>query len=435
MLFKLPNIFWNITWCFNTLEGLALIPLSVSKYHIHIDYCVMDKNEFLERITPTMNRSMKKLKIGITIDVYDAVNGGVISTRRIVDELRKRGHEVYVFSTSNGTNPPDDPFFIPMKPFYVSVAKGIMKKLKMPLAKPIDALMRPLFKELDVVHSMFPFWLGYKSLQLAKAFHKPILTTFHIQVEHICKNIHFEAEWLTRSAYKLLIKKLYNRHDFVYCPAPLARQEVLKYGLKTPSAVLSNGVPPLFTPKPVPRPPALEGKFLILSVGRLSPEKSHKTIIEAIRQSQYKDRIQLLIFGEGPQRNHLLKQAADLPNPLQIQLVSPQELADYYNMADLYVHASVLETEGMAPLEASACGAPLLISDAPKSASGHFVIDQNSWFKHQNPQSLAQQIDYWAERPEALKQLGERYAQEAKKYRIEEVVNVLEQKYYELTKA
>ena len=376
-----------------------------------------------------MRSNKKKLKIGVTIDAYGSINGGIISTKRISRLLRERGHEVYIFTTGIDNS---NPYFIPMKPFYVPFAKGIMKKLKMPLARPIDKLMRPIFKDLDIVHSMFPFWLGYKSLKLAKEFNKPIVSTFHVQVEHIFKNIRFEPEFLIRKGYKLLINKLYNHTDFIFCPSKFARKEILRYGLEVPSQVLSNGVSPIFTQKSIARPKEFKDKFIVLSVGRLTPEKSHKTIIEAIKKSKYKDQIQLLIFGEGPQEKALLKQARTLPNPLLISTLDSEKLADYYNMADIYIQASEIETEGMAPLEAFACGTPLLISDSPKSASCQFVLSKEFLFKHGDEKELAQKIDYWFERPEELQDLGSQYAKKAEKYQISEIVDVIEDKYYEL---
>lgn len=376
-----------------------------------------------------MNDYPPKLKIGISIDVFDAVNGGVISTRRITEMLRQRGHEVYVFSTGNIEN---DPFFIPMEAFYIPFAKKIMQELKMPFAKPVDHLMRPVFKKLDIVHFMFPFWLGYKSLKLARALKKPVVSTFHVQVEHIFKNIHFESDWLIRNGYKWLIGKIYNRTDLVFCPSEFAKSELVHYGLTAPTLVVSNGVSDVFIPKPVIRPKALDGKFIILSVGRLSPEKSHKTIIDAVLQSKYRDRIQLMIFGEGPMKAELYRHAEALPLPLQIELTDEEGLATYYNLADLYIHASELETEGMAPLEASACGTPILVSNSPASASGQFVLDQQFLFSHGNATELSQKIDHWLERPDELKYWGSRYAESAEHYRIEKVVDTLEAQYYAL---
>lgn len=372
---------------------------------------------------------LKKLKIGITIDVYDAINGGVISTQRIVEELRNRGHEVYIFAAGNQE---EDEYFFPMKAFYVPLAKGIMKRLKMPLARPIYTQMEPIFKELDIVHYMFPFWLGYASLRLAKKYQKPSISTFHVQVEHIFKNIHFEPAYLVRKGYELLVNKLYNHTDFIFCPSKFAHEELIKYNLKSPSQVLSNGVSSIFSPREVNRPNHLKGKFLIISVGRLTPEKSHKTIIEAISKSEHNQDIQLLIFGEGPQEENLRKQAETLVNPVHIEVVDAQTLSNYYNMADLYIHASEIETEGMAPLEASACGTPLLISDSEKSASRQFALDPQFLFPHDDATALQAKIDHWINNKAALENWGHTYAEEAKKYHISQVVDVMEAKYYEL---
>jgi 1,2-diacylglycerol 3-alpha-glucosyltransferase len=376
-----------------------------------------------------MAMSRKKLKIGITIDVIDSINGGVISTRRIVDLLRERGHEVYFFAAGKKY---DDPYFIAMKAFYPPFARHIMKKLKMPFAKPSDKAMRPIFKELDIVHYMFPFWLGYKSLKLAKEYNIPTVSTFHVQVEHIFKNLHFEPEFLITKGYKLLINKLYNNTDFLFCPSKFAQEEILRYGLKTPSEILTNGVSPIFNLKVINRPQELKDKFIIITVGRLTPEKSHATIIQAILKSKYKNSIQLMIFGEGPQKKSLMQRASTLPNPVMIKIADASELVDYYNMADIYVHASEIETEGMAPLEASACGTPLLISASPKSASGQFALNDKSLFRHGDVNDLVKRLDYWIEHPQELKSSGNLYFNEAKNYQLSKVIDTIENKYYEL---
>ncbi len=225
---------------------------------------------------------------------------------------------------------------------------------------------------------------------------------------------------------------MYNRSDFILCPSPFAREELLRYGLKTPSRVLSNGVSDLFTPQVVTRPASLSEKFIIVSVGRLTPEKSHHTIIEAIALSKYASRIQLMLFGEGPLRDQLLHQGAILPNPVHIELVAQEELARYFNMADLYVHASEIETEGMAPLEALACGLPVLVSDSPKSAAGQFALDPAFLFCHADVRNLADKLDYWIERPDQLTSFRARYAEKANAYRMVHIVTEMENVYYTL---
>ncbi len=379
-----------------------------------------------------MKPNRQKLKIGICIDVFDAVNGGVISTRRICRLLRERGHEVFIFSIHGEKA---DPHFIPLKPVYLPFVRKVMQKLKTPLALPDRERMRPVFQNVDIVHSMFPFSLGYASIRLAREYHIPVLCTFHVQMDHLFNNAGISWKWLIRAAYRILIHTMYNRADLILCPSAFAREELLRYGLKTPSRILSNGVADIFVPQIVPRPASLEGKFIILSVGRLTPEKSHHTILEAIALSRYASRIQFMLFGEGPLRDRLEQQASGLPNPVQIALVSQEELVQYYNMADLYVHASSIETEGMAPLEAAACGVPLLVSDSPKSASGQFALNPDFLFRHDDARDLASKLDYWIERTELLRSYRAAYANEGNAYRLSSIVSELENIYYALIEA
>ena len=83
-------------------------------------------------------------------------------------------------------------------------------------------------------------------------------------------------------------------------------------------------------------------------------------------------------------------------------------------------------------MEASACGTPLLISDSAKSASGQFALTEESLFTHGSVADLTHKIDYWIERPQELQNLGNKYALEARKYEISKVVDIIENKYYEL---
>lgn len=64
-----------------------------------------------------------------------------------------------------------------------------------------------------------------------------------------------------------------------------AEGELRRHGVRVPTAVISNGVPERF--HRVPAPPLVEnGKFLVLTVGRIVIEKRQELIVEAIRRSR-----------------------------------------------------------------------------------------------------------------------------------------------------
>jgi 1,2-diacylglycerol 3-alpha-glucosyltransferase len=369
----------------------------------------------------------KRLKIAMVIDAYDdCKNGAAISTRRFV-ELLQKDHDVYLITTGE---PAPGKTLVPA--FYVPGVRKVMKRMKTPLAIPVTRRLSRVFREVDVVHLQFPFLLALESVRIARKLNVPIVSTFHIQAEHLAMNAGIRAGWFVRGCYRLWMNRLYNPSDLVICPSPFAQQELKRYGLTSPSVVISNGILPAYRPVESERKPEWEGKFIILSVGRSSPEKRHKMIIQAVNQSPYRDKIQLFLIGEGPMREKLEEMGKVLPNPPVFLTLPAEELIYYYNIADLYIHAASIEVEGMTVLEAMACGLPLLIANSPKSAARQFALDERSLFDCASIQALVEKINYWMENPGELKKSREKYLESAVTYRIENSFALLLDSYYRI---
>jgi len=359
--------------------------------------------------------SKKRLKIAMVIDSYDdCQNGAAISTHRFVELLRKE-YEISVITTG-------DPALgkIVMPRFYVPIVRRIMKRMNTPLAIPTYRKLRKVIRGMDIVHIQFPFFLGIRSVRIAAKLKIPVISTFHIQAEHLAMNAGIRSSAFIRYCYKIWIKRIYNRSSMVICPSKFAQDELKHYGLKVPTTIISNGFLPMFKPNVVQRDPNYADKFIILSVGRFAPEKQQEIIIKAVRISKHCNEIQLILIGEGPLRKKLEEGGGDLPNPPVFLSLSPEELVKYYNMADLYVHAATVEVECMTVLEAMGCGLPLLIADSPKSATKQFALDNRSLFPCCDVQMLSERIDYWIDHPAELKDAGERYHIFSQKYRIEQ---------------
>jgi phosphatidylinositol alpha-1,6-mannosyltransferase len=135
--------------------------------------------------------------------------------------------------------------------------------------------------------------------------------------------------------------------------------------------VLPNTVATGFAPGPKPirllDRHALHGKKVLLTVGRLAPDergKGHDKVIDALPVivAAYPDLVYLVAGTGGDQARleALARQRGVARHMLFVGQVDPDELADYYRLADVFVMPSTQEGFGIVFLEAAASGLKLI---------------------------------------------------------------------------
>ena len=361
----------------------------------------------------------------MVIDAWDdANNGAVVSTHRFAEILRARGHTVEVLAT--GVPAPGK---ILLKSFVIPTPGNIMEKMRLPFAWPDRRILEETLGRQDVIHNQFPFYLGIKAIGVARKAGVPVVSTFHVQAEHLLHNVGVRSPTLVDWTYRFFLRTTYNRSDAVLCPSAFAERELRRYGLRVPSAVISNGVPPEYRPLPREECERFEGKFTILSVGRLAKEKRHDLLIEAVRKSRHEGRIQLVILGDGPQKARLEELGKVLTHAPVFRWLKPHELIRYYGGADLCVHAADVEVECMSVLEAMACGLPCVIARSPLSATSQFALSDDFLFEAGSREELTARIDRWIDDPPGLERAREGYREAAQRYRVEASVDQLVELY------
>lgn len=103
----------------------------------------------------------------------------------------------------------------------------------------------------------------------------------------------------------------------------------------------------------------------VLFVGRLIPKKRAGLLISAFYNACRNQDVQLVIVGDGVEREPLRQQVARLKLERQVhfaEFVQPNEMPAWYAMADLFVLPSS-ETWGVAVVEALASGLPAIVTD------------------------------------------------------------------------
>ena len=366
--------------------------------------------------------------VTIVCDVLgEANNGTTIAALNLIQSLKKRGHTVRVVCSDADKQDQDD-FFV-VKKLNLGPLNNYLAKNDVSLSKPDSKVLGAAIDGADVVHVMIPFGLGIKAAKLAVKKHIPVTAGFHMQAENFTSHIFMKDVALVNYLfYRCVWLLLYRRCTCIHYPTEFIRKVFEKaIRRKTPAYVISNGVNREFHPIQIERPERYRGKYVIQSTGRLSKEKTQYLLIDAIDQSRYRDRIQLVIAGKGPLYEKLKKRGEKLPNPPEFVFLSRSDLVRQLNAANLYVHPAEIEIEAIACLEAIACGLVPVIANSRRSATRFFALDERNLFRTKSAAHLKQRIDYWIEHPKELEEMKRVYQDFSSMHEFEHCMDYMEQ--------
>ena len=106
----------------------------------------------------------------------------------------------------------------------------------------------------------------------------------------------------------------------------------------------------------------IKDQFVITFLGRIAKEKSIEVLIDAMKEIvKINDNVLCLIVGGGPQLDELKELVKDDHISKYIVFTGPKpgyEVPSYYHLSNVFVSASVSETQGLTYIEAMASGIP-----------------------------------------------------------------------------
>lgn len=124
------------------------------------------------------------------------------------------------------------------------------------------------------------------------------------------------------------------------------------------------------------------GYKLLLAVGRLVPEKAFNNLIDAFAIVRQKQKVKLIILGDGEQREFLQNKINEKHLQEDIDLFGYTEAVfSFMKSADLYVLSSRQEAFGNVLVEAIACGLPCVATDCV-SGGPKEIMEQNGVGKY-----------------------------------------------------
>lgn len=370
----------------------------------------------------------EKMTILVVCDVLGEENNGTtIAAMNLIRFLRQRGHEVRILCADQYRKGTKNVFVVPNLSFG-RLLNAYVNKVGVTLAKPDEKVIRAALEGVDHVHIMLPFPLGIKTLKLAQKSGLPITAGFHMQAQNFTSYIKLnKLEPLNKGIYKFIYKHFYKYVDAIHYPTAFIQSLFEStVGHKTNGYVISNGVHGYVSRKDCQRPSELNDRIIILTTGRYAREKSQDTLIKAVKYSKHRDKIQLILGGQGVKERHYKKLAKELPIAPIFKFYSRKEIIDVLNYSDIYVHPAEVELEGISCLEAVVCGKLTIVSDSKNAATSEFAIDQKCIFKNRDAKDLARVIDYWIDNPREKEKYEQKYLQSAVAFRQDECMIKME---------
>ena len=317
-----------------------------------------------------MSKSQKPvLNIGLFTDTYfPQINGVATSVHLLRNELTALGHNVYIFTTTDPRAKREAGVFrMPSMPF------AFLPSHRVGLLYPPNVLIKMRKLKLDIVHTHSEFPLGIFGKIVSEFLKIPLVHTYHTLWEDY---VHYVAggHLITPKMARKFSRVFCNRARVVIAPTEKAEEYLLGYGVERPIRVIPTGInfAPFSPQSHCPNDIAdlkqslgiLPKDRILLSIGRIGKEKSMDVIIKQMPKIfEMLPDTKLVIVGDGPVRAELEELAKSLQIDANVIFTGARpwaEIGKYYQLGDVFVNASLTETQGLTYVEAMAAGLPVI---------------------------------------------------------------------------
>jgi len=316
----------------------------------------------------------KFMNVAIFTDTYfPDINGVTSSVYTLSEELKKRGHNVYVFTVSEPrselrkTKKDASVYRFPSIPIlFIKPQRA---------ANPFSIRLIRLIKRfrIDIIHTQSEFFMGFMAVGASTSFRIPIVHTYHTMLEDYTHYI-AHGKLATPAMARQYSKTFCGFASSIIVPTEKVANALRKYGVKKPIYVIPTGInliPFMKENHSKEEVLALKKKLginpawpIILCLGRLAKEKSVDLLL-----SQMPDVLRLipearlLIVGTGPEVENLKELSESLfvsDHVIFLGAAPYREIGSYYQLGDVFVCCSTTETQGLTYYEAMAAGIPIV---------------------------------------------------------------------------
>lgn len=343
------------------------------------------------------------MRIGLFTDTYLPEINGVASSVKILETaLINMGHDVFVITTKNdfkeiemegnilrlpGIELPFLYGYVLSTPFQIN-AYNIIKSLN-----------------LDIIHAHTEFSIGIFARIISKLLDIPLVSTYHTTYEDYTHYINFvNSKSVDNFAKKMVarLSKLYGDSSVeVISPSIKTKEMLIGYDIRSDIHVIPTGLDLdrfyNYDENEVIRIRKefnINDELFVIYLGRIAEEKNIELVLKSFELLK-KDNIKtkFVIVGAGPGIDDLKK----ICKTLDIEDIvifagkkSGNEVSNYYHSADIFVSASLSETQGLTFIEALASSLPIFAMD--KNVLSEVLYDGVNGFYFDDENDLKEKI-------------------------------------------
>ncbi|MHC5252214.1 glycosyltransferase family 4 protein [Listeria kieliensis] len=383
------------------------------------------------------------MNIGIFTDTYSPqISGVATSIVTLEEELRRRGHNVYIFTT---TDPNADRaseegrvFRLPSIPFVFFPERRIAIAGMSKFIRLVGEL------NLDIIHTHTEFSLGLLGKKIAKKYSIPIIHTYHtMYVDYL----HYIAKGkiLKPNMVKRMTRSFCESYQALIAPTQKVRHHLEECGLNKLIYTIPTGTDlHSFERADEKTLDAIRSELgiskddpIVLSLGRVAYEKNIDAILDAFPKVLSEiPNAKLVIVGDGPVKAELEEKSVELGLAESVIFTGAVEWAkvgNYYQLGHLFVSASTSETQGLTYIEAMASGLPV-VAKRDESIED-FLIDEKTGFLFDSDEELADRLLFVLKNPGRAKQIAQNGRSEVLCYSAETFGKTVEAAYMEVIAA
>ena len=307
------------------------------------------------------------MKIAMFTDTYLPSRDGVVTSVLTTSaELKSLGHEVFIFAPDPSPGQCKEEGVR----YFRSMSFSRYSGYRIPLFPTNKCeLLREL--DVDVIHSQGLLFMALRSMFAGRTLKLPVVTSFHTMVTDAAQYYNFTPfpDGMVSRLMWIYLRNLLQRSEAVIAPTMAIEQELRRYAPHMrrieviPTGVDSERFHPRNDGSVIRAKYGLEGKRVILNLGRIAWEKNMDLVLKGFSELSQDDRdAVLMVVGEGPAKDHYVRMSREMGLAERViftGFVPDDELPSYYAACDVFTIASKFETQGLVALEAMASGKPV----------------------------------------------------------------------------